>query len=77
MNIRDTYTIRTIFHAASVDLAGRSGPSACDSVLAIRQLYGDYTETIRNAWICMGFPDTRSIRLLIYIYMYIYAYYIS
>ena len=50
MHIRDIFRILTVFHAADVDIDGRSGPSTttCDSVFAIRQLYSSYTETIRK-----------------------------
>ena len=71
-----------ILHSANAAaICGRKCPSSWSCILPIRQLYGDYTETIRHAWICVGFPDTRSIRLLIYIYIrilcidiYIYIY---
>ena len=50
------------FHACAAVLglewAKDNGPSSCSCILPIRQLYGDYTETIRKAWFCLGFPDT-------------------
>ena len=78
---RYRYThISNMCFAATFCCCGESGPSSCGCIIPIRQLYGDYTETIRKAWICLGFPDTlpaaKPTVTYIYIYIYIYTQYI-